>query len=70
MAEARRREAARRQAERALSDALPGFFSKADPARLRAAIDGARRAGVAEATVASAEARLERIEEEARRAMT
>ena len=49
VAEARRREAARRQAERALSDALPGFFSKADPARLRAAIDGARRAGVAEA---------------------
>ena len=36
VAEAKRKEAARRAAERELNDSLPGFFTKADPERLRA----------------------------------
>jgi len=72
VAEAQRREAVRAVAERELSDALPGFFSKADPERLRSAIGAARRGGVAECAVLSAEATLRRgearEEEQARKA--
>ena len=60
----------KRGAERELAFSLPGFFSKAEPERMRAAIGVARSAGVAEATVADAEDKMARVlqrEEEERK---
>ena len=47
----------KKAAEKELTDAQP-FFGGADPTRLAAAIEGARAAGVADAVVAPAEAKL------------
>ena len=63
-AEAARREAAeraRREADAELRASLPGLFGGGDSARLRAAIEQARAAGVAPASVSSAEAELLRL---------
>ena len=69
---ARRAEAqrARKEAEEALKAAMPGWFGAADAAKLRAAIEAARGADVAAATLAAAEAKLLEVEkkEEARHA--
>ena len=47
-----------RHAEQKLKGALPSMFSKADPAKLQAAIDQAKEAGVSAAKLAAAEAAL------------
>ena len=51
-----------RHAEQKLKSALPmlGMFGKADPAKLQAAIDQAKEAGVSAAKLADAEAALEK----------
>ena len=46
------------------------FFGGADPTRLAAAIEGARAAGVADAVVAPAEAKLQALEAKAQKAAT
>jgi hypothetical protein len=52
---------ARLEAEKELTFSLPGLFSKADPQRMRKSISVARRAGVAEETVADAEEKMARV---------
>jgi hypothetical protein len=50
-----------KEAERQLKAAMPGLFSKADPAKLQAALDQAKRAGVSAAKLAAAEDALAEV---------
>ena len=45
----------KKEAEKQLKAAMPGLFSKADPAKLQAAYDQAKRAGVSAAKLQAAE---------------
>ena len=64
----RRDSAAKAVAERELTDAQGGFFSKAEPERLRKAIGAAKQAKVSEEAIAAAEAKLRQVQEQMRRA--